>query len=323
MASKYLIFLFYFLVSYCTISAQSYKIDTLRTEYRELETYNSIGIENDGSPSWEKKFDLPFVFPSYDSLYTHIICNNQSVCYFEFNPDFDIKLMAFSYSYDRALDINNIKSDVRYNYLTINNKMALVIQFTKMRLNSDKSVQEFDSYINYQLWFFEDGAMEVHFGDINLDNSPNYRPGEGFYFIFGDGTEMNSGPGMGVTHPTNEEDQTWLEGDWNDYIVRNNVGYLTTLPPTGFVIRFTKKSSSLNDEVNYPIYVYPNPTDELLTINYAGIIKKSIIKSINGENIIVIDQNSKTINTAKLSKGMYFLQIHTSEGVKQTKFIKS
>jgi hypothetical protein len=303
-------------------NAQTYKIDTLRTEYQALETYKSVSIEEDGDFDWEKKFDLPFVFPYYDSLYTHIFCNNNSYCYFEYNPEFDIKLMTFSYQFDNLIDTVNIESDVRYNYVIKNDKQALVLQYTKNRLASDASIDEYDSYINFQLWFYENGAMEVHFGDINLDNSPNYRPGEGFYFTFVDGTEMNSGPEMGVRHPFDEEDQTWLEGDWNDYIVRNGVGYLTTLPPKGFVIRFSKKTSNTTDAIDTPITVYPNPTSHQLTIKYGGNIFKTIIKSISGENIMILDPETRVINTDKLSNGMYILEMHTSVGVTQTKFIK-
>ncbi len=303
-------------------NAQTYKLDTLRTEYQALETYKSVAIEEEGDFDWEKRFDFPFVFPYYDSLYTHIFCNNNSFCYFEYNPEWDIKLMTFSYQFDNVLDTVNIVSDVRYNYIRKNGKQALVLQYTKNRLASDASIDDYDSYINFQLWFYEDGVMEVHFGDINLDNSPNYRPGEGFYFTFVDGTEMNSGPEMGVRHPLDEEDQTWLEGDWNDYIVRNGVGYLTTLPPKGFVIRFSKKTSSTTDAIDTPVTVYPNPTSDQLTIKYGGNIFKTIIKSISDENIDVLGENIKTLHTDMLHKGMYILEMHTSAGVTQTKFIK-
>ncbi len=264
MTKKYVIFIAVSILFSSVVTAQTYKLDTLRTEYRELETYKSVAIKEEGDFDWKKKFDLPFIFPYYDSLYSHIFCNNNSFCYFEYNPEFDIKLMTFSYQFDNVLDTINIESDVRYSYVSNNNKQALVIQYTKNSLASDASIDEFDSYINFQLWFYEDGVMEVHFGDINLDNSPNYRPEEGFYFTFVDGTEMNSGPEMGVRHPLDEEDQTWLEGDWNNYIVRNGVGYLTTLPPKGFVIRFSKKSSSAKDQINFPVSIYPNPTYEFL-----------------------------------------------------------
>lgn len=322
MTKKHLIIIALFLSVCFESNSQTYKLDTLRREYEELETYKSIALDVGGVFNWEKKFDLPFVFPYYDSMYSHIICERSSVCYFEYNPEYDIKLMTFSYDYDNLLDTTNIASDVRYNYVTKNDKQALVIQFTKNRLSSDESIDEYDSFINFQLWFYEDGVMEVHFGDINLDNSPNYRPGEGFYFTFVDGTEMNSGPEMGVRHPLDEDDQTWLEGDWNDYIVRNGVGYLTTLPPKGFVIRFSKKTSSIKDAIDTLVTVYPNPTSDQLTIKYEGNIFKTIVKSIRGNNIMILDQETRIINTNKLPIGMYILEIHTSNGVKQTKFIK-
>jgi len=155
-----------------------------------------------------------------------------------------------------------------------------------------------------------------------LDNSPNYRPGEGFYLIFNDGGEMNSDPEIGVRHPIKEEeDQTWLEGDWNNYIVRNGVGYLTTLPPKGFVIRFSKKSSGTINEADIPITVYPNPTTDNISIKYEGYIKKTSIKSLSGETMVLIEEENRTIKIDKLHKGMYILEIHTSKGIKQSKFV--
>jgi len=303
-------------------TAQTYKLDTFRTEYVALDSFYSIALEVGGVFNWEKRFDLPFVFPYYDSLYTHIICDSGAKCYFEFNLEFDIKLMNFIYEYDNVLDPNNIESDVRYNYITKNGKQALVIQFTKIRLASDESIDEFDSYINFQLWLYDDGVMEVHFGDINLDNSPNYRPGEGFFIITTDGQQINIGPEMGVRHPTEEEDQTWLEGDWNDYLVYNAVGYLTTLPPKGFVIRFSKKLSATINEVEMPLTIFPNPTTDNISIEFVGHIKKTTVKSISGETMMLIEGEHRTIDTNKLNEGMYIIEIHTAQGIMQSKFVK-
>ena len=76
-------------------------------------------------------------------------------------------------------------------------------------------------------------------------------------------------------------------------------------------------------KINEDIKIYPNPTDNLLHINYAGKIKKTIVKSLSGENIMVITQDPTIINTDILKNGIYFLEIHTTEGVTQAKFIKS
>jgi hypothetical protein len=304
-------------------NTQTYKVDTLRSEYKELETYNSIALEMEGDFFWEKRFELPFVFPYYDSLYTHLICDYGSTCYFDFNPEYDIKLMTFSYEFDNVLDPTNIESDVRYNFVNSNGKQALIIQYTKNRLASDKSIADFDSYINFQLWFYEDGVMEVHFGDINLDNSPNYRPGEGFYFLFNDGTEMNSGPEMGVRHPLNEEDQTWLDGDWNNYFVDNAVGYLTTLPPKGFIIRFSKKTSSVAVHPNKHFKVYPNPSSNILSIDFDENIVKARILGIGGDVIQIKDLSEKKIDIQMLNCGIYILELQTAEGIFQAKFIKN
>lgn len=325
MAKKYIMVVNFVLFICLNIQAQkiqTYRVDTLRGNYQPLETYNSIALEMEGDFFWEKRFELPFVFPYYDSLYTHIICDYISTCYFDFNPEYDINLMTFSYEFDNVLDPTSIESDVRYNFLTINGKKVLVIQYTKVRLSSDKSVVNYDSYINFQLWFYEDGVMEVHFGDINLDNSPNYRPGEGFYFTFSDGTEMNSGPGMGVKHPFNQNDQTWLDGDWNDYFVDNAVGYLTTLPPKGFIIRFSKKTSNIALNLKNIVKVYPSPASDILSIDFDGNIVKARILGIGGDVIKINDLSDKQIDIQMLSCGIYILELQTAEGIMQSKFIK-
>ena len=62
-----------------------------------------------------------------------------------------------------------------------------------MRLANDTSVATYDSSIQFQHWFYQDGTIEIHFGDINLENSTAFVDGEGFYFS--GGPDVPLGPG--------------------------------------------------------------------------------------------------------------------------------
>jgi len=72
------------------------------------------------------------------------------------------------------------------------------------------------------------------------------------------------------------------------------------------------------------IKLYPNPVSETLNVFIENnVIEKMVVYSINGE--IVIEQNynqNNSIDVSLLSKGMYFVEIFTSEGKTVKKFIK-
>jgi hypothetical protein len=147
--------------------------------------------------------------------------------------------MGNGYDFDIVnIDTNNIVSDIRYKFSKKNNLNALVLQYTKVRLISDPSVSEFDSHINFQVWYFENGTMEVRFGSYNLDNSPNYIPGEGFYLLPNNHSPIYYGPEMLIRNAFKENVGLGLDGPYNNYNVDNIGGYLTELPPKGWVIRF-------------------------------------------------------------------------------------
>lgn len=301
---------------------QTYKVDTLRTTYKELDTFRSICIEELGQISWKKRFELPFGFPYYDSVYTHIVCEYFSLCYFDYSLDFEIRMLAFGYESDLKLDTFNIESDVRYAYVTKNNLKALVIQFTKNRLISDESVSQYDSYVNFQLWFYEDGVMEIHFGDFNLDNSPNYVPGEGFYLITSDGQKINIGPEMGIKNSQNEEDQTWLDGKWNDFYIDNAVSYLRSIPPKGFVIRFSKKNSSVADVMPHKIKISPNPSHGPFSIDFPYEINSVVLHGVSNNSYNHLVKENDLYDISHLPSGMYILKLHSGNQIFTSKIIK-
>lgn len=69
--------------------------------------------------------------------------------------------------------------------------------------------------------------------------------------------------------------------------------------------------------------VYPNPTSDILYIDINDKIQSISVYNTNSQLMadITIDQNNKTINLSKLSKGIYYLKISTPDQTIDKKII--
>jgi len=84
--------------------------------------------------------------------------------------------------------------------------------------------------------------------------------------------------------------------------------------------------SSVNiadNQTEFPIKIYPNPTSNTLIISNLKKSSEISIFDINGK--IVITQNAiklPKIDVSSLAKGLYFVRIKDDNGISTTKFIK-
>ncbi len=323
-----------FIWSILALPAQNpyYTIESFQDEYTELEEYNSMAIETGGAPTWDKRFELDFSFPFFDTSYTYMDCDASAVCYFDGSENFNIHLLAFDYEMDRVTNLDSISSDLRYAQLEKEGLKALVLQYTKIRLSTDPSIEEHDSYVNFQTWFFENGDMEIRFGDFNLDNSPNYVPGTGFYLFVNEGDSVLAGPNIILIHPDSVDDYNGLEvgGPYDSLKIYNNEWGalpLTTIPPSGWVIRFHKKAltKAKNELFDKNISIYPNPADEKIFINSDLPVKLDEIQILSLDGDIIkeyTDRFDEHIDISELPSGMYFIKFVKNDSTITKKIIK-
>jgi hypothetical protein len=84
------------------------------------------------------------------------------------------------------------------------------------------------------------------------------------------------------------------------------------------------------DEIatTHDVVIYPNPAGNQLAIGNKQLTIKSIeIFDLPGQNIIqlqpsTLNPQTISVDVSRLSKGIYFLKIHTPEGISMWKFIK-
>lgn len=307
----------------CGVVTAQYNVVAFEGQYEELQDFNSIALETLGDLYWEKEFDLPFTFPYFDTSFEYIKCDVEGTCRFENDIDFSLRLMTFGYLFDNVLDPNNIESDVRYTYGQEDNKGFLVVQFTKNRLFSDTSIDEFDSHVNFQYWFFEDGTIEIRFGPSNLDNSPVYVPGEGFY-LWTDQGPIPAGPQLALYHPFDED----IRVEYNDLasheeyeLNTDGTGSIDWWPPDGWVIRFTNQLVSTDDiKSTNSISVYPNPTPGTLLIDSEEQVKETYLLTPDGRT--VVNGHNLELEISHLPCGIYYLNVYTNLSTSTHKIIK-
>ena len=69
----------------------------------------------------------------------------------------------------------------------------------------------------------------------------------------------------------------------------------------------------IETEYNTPIYLYPNPTQNILYIETTAPIKTITLQDLSGKQIPIAPTNNKTttqLNLSSLAKGVYILKVN-------------
>jgi len=70
------------------------------------------------------------------------------------------------------------------------------------------------------------------------------------------------------------------------------------------------------------IRLYPNPSSSQLNITSSEALEKISIIDLTGKTIRTIVNPSNSIDVSELSKGLYFLQVHSKNGISNKRFVK-
>lgn len=112
----------------------------------------------------------------------------------------------------------------------------------------------------------------------------------------------------------------------------NNGGtlYFRVLPSTSdeigaYLLHITVSASTKIDEHEETlVQLYPNPTSDNLYVTAPETVIIDFVEFFNeeGQRVKTINGNVSSINVSELSKGMYFIRIHTEGEVVVRKFVK-
>lgn len=307
--------------------SNEYVVESEQGIYEELTTYESVALATEFDPLWAYEFELEFPFPFYDSAYNRVIFDRSGYGAFTDNEDNSLFLFQYySWAYDPFMGSSEIPSDVRFSHVQIDGRQAFVLQFTKVRIFADLFEDSLDTYLNFQLRLFDNGVIEVHFGDIHMDNNPTYAPGKGLYCFTSDegiDTLEICGPYMGIANPLNEDDAIGVNGAYDDYSIVDDIyANFTVMPPSGWVIRFKPKTVATQDAKGKFEYlpIFPNPVDNYIHLPQSG--GQVTITDIVGIRVYASTHADEDLDVAALSPGLYVVSFWSGNTLRTGKFLK-
>jgi len=312
--------LFIFLCFSLTVFSQLYEITYENLTYDTLTDYTSISIQEGyqgDAYGWEVDVAFGFDFPFYGNGYDTIVMDYGGYAYFSDIVDAEFEFFVADWVIAEITDPLDVNSDVRYGYMDAGGTSALVFEWHNVFLADELEENGENHHINYQVWFYETGVMEVRFGDIDLENCSYYFPGLGFSFDNQNPEGEVYGPWIGLYNDDIGE-VAYLEGDHaNPNLVYSEAdftdGVLTSVPDEGFVVRFSPIDVSVDESSVFSNYYRVDQTSSQLIIqgDMSNYISAELY-DLTGRIVFSTDHN--VIGTQGLSGQILFLIIESNHG---------
>jgi len=262
-------------------------------------------------------FDFPFYGDAMDSIVVY------ADGYTEFPyPSGEIFLFAADGFELHTRASSSKRSDWRYQITTERGLDVLKIEWRNVGIMEDiESNSPSDHSINYQAWFFENGDIEVHFGDFDLANTKYFSDTAGFIDSGGD----SYGPWLGIADSL-YNDVYYVSG-YDSALFRiteeDSSDIFYGIPQKGRYVRFTnKKPIGINDIPNplSHLRLYPNPTTNFIKIELDDVqgsdISQIDIFDLNGKLMAQnrVQGRASLIDLTGLPRGFYTLSITNTDG---------
>jgi len=112
-----------------------------------------------------------------------------------------------------------------------------------------------------------------------------------------------------------DEDEVDAVKDYMQSISVNNVTVTSDCEPYGLGTEDLSPSAK--------VALYPNPVKEVLYFSANGKVAKAEVYDLNGRLVKTAAVSNNSVNVSSLSKGVYFIILHTDKGTVKEKFIKN
>jgi hypothetical protein len=328
-----ILFSFLVLFNLGVFSQPHYNVTWGTTSYDTLTNFTSIPNDVLMSPIisyQETDVSFGFNFPFFDSLYSSITINGDGFAYFPDGTDYNFFLFTGEFE-NHLFSGQPIYSDWRYKNEIVAGVNVLKVEWRNVGILDDVfDVNPTYHYINFQTWFYENGTIDIHFGDIDLMNTPYYSTDSGFIWSSGE----TYGPWIGIVNQ-DESEVYFISGTNNNVTVAfddNTSDIYYDIPVSGMYFRFTPNGivgiKSKNKEINTGCNIFPNPASGKIFIQSAPTVTarntQLVIYDITGKKVLekqFISASSLSpfeIDVASLENGTYLLHVMNDE----TRFVR-
>lgn len=308
-----LFFILVFILTAFTGSGQSYVVEYFEEKYDTLDTYTSICNENAKNAIepffFAKEFEFGFDFPFFGKTYSKVYFENDGVGIFEGSVQYNFYLFTSLWNvyywndpfrYESA---RPVESDWRYTHSTRNGKKVLIIEHRHVApfVFDTKASPYNGGDVNFQQWFWENGDIEVRFGDIHIDSTlfkgAMQDPIDSTFYTLA----------IGIQNYENTQ-QMFIEGTINNFVLTkfDDENSLDSLPKPNTGVRFKYMPVNTKDTPNQEknkIYV----EGEVLHLDQDQEFDTFCIYNLSGQ-LVQSGIYEKEIDISQLASGMYVLQ---------------
>lgn len=247
------------------------------------------------------QIDLGFDFNYYGQTFSKIISYD---AYFYFNPASFEVLMPY-YTFYQKKRIASF-SGLRYRTDQTPNGKIFKAEIANVDVLGVPPLNDTDS-ISFQMWLYENGTIEVHFGPSVVSAGTNGLFPVCFFNNFDESKNVTiyedpNNPSVGFDLP---DSLTPIVGG---------------LPKEGMVYRIIPSSiNSVNNSfLQSQVKMYPNPSSGIVNIDSEINLEEVKIFTTTGKEVLT-SLNTNKIDISELPPGMYFVELITPLGEKVLK----
>jgi hypothetical protein len=292
-----------------------------------ISSYDTLVNFSQLDPEDENDINFNFNFLYFNDPYESVTLDIDGYGYFQGSPDYNLFMFAGDFEFHQYSGLP-IHSDWRYNTEIINGLEVIKVEWRNVGISNDIwSSNPTDHKINYQVWFYENGIIEIHFGEIDLENSPFFTNTAGF--IWEDGETYGPWIVIGNFDLSEIYCVSGTSSNVNIITEEDSADIFYGIPPYGQYFRWVPdevsgfKPQSMPDKENF--IVYPNPgRDEIKIKTFTDNLIFDLF-DIKGNKILSQKMEYETkIITSHLEKGIYTFRISNqkSETIETGKWIK-
>lgn len=247
------------------------------------------------------QIDLGFDFNYYGQTFSKIISYD---AFFYFNPASFEVLMPY-YTFYQKKRIASF-SGLRYRTDQTPNGKIFKAEIANVDIMGISPLNDTDS-ISFQMWLYENGTIEVHFGPSVVSAGANGLFPVCFFNNFDESKNVTiyedpNNPSVGFDLP---DSLTPIVGG---------------LPKEGMVYRIIPSSiNSVNNSfLQSQVKMYPNPSSGIVYIDSEINLEEVKIFTTTGKEVLT-SLNTNKIDISQLPPGMYFVELITPLGEKVLK----
>lgn len=309
-------------IPFSLFSQNNYAVSWGMGTYANLENYTVMG--QFGEHIVEFGFDFPF----FDEPYSFVDLDMLgAVGMLSEEGDYNLRMFEGDYSFFQNVGGALYSSRFRHEKTEIDGIKVVKVEWRDVGIDDDIfSGNVTDHRINFQFWFYENGIMELHFGLIDLANSPFYTDSTGF--VWSDGESY--GPWISISTP-DESEVYCVSGTFGDIEIiydPDSTDIFYGVPPEGFFIRWTPDELLQVAEPGKTeeLALFPNPTTGRFFIpamENEGPSISVLIHNLSGQLLqsLSLPNQGSFIDLSGLPDGIYLISQRGDSSVRSGKLV--